>query len=333
MKAKNPRVTAVVLNWNGRRLLEKSLPALARQSYKPLEVLLVDNASDDDSLAYVKKNFPQTKIIRNPSNLGFAAGMNVGLRAAAGKYVISVTNDVALEPKVIAEMVKAAEADSRVGMAVPLLVRASEPGVIDAAGVSVDKSGYGANVGGGEENRGQFGKKPVEIFGGYGGATLYRRQMLDEIGYFEEAFGAYLEDIDLAWRARAAGYKCMLVPQVRAFHAGSVSYGKTSYAATYLGHRNRLLFALSQFPLKLLLPMLGYFALFELPMCVWWLATANIARVKARIDAFLMLAWILSRRGRMARQRKVPVGELSKWLLPAYGVRAVKGKFFKQKVS
>jgi GT2 family glycosyltransferase len=333
MKPKHPEVTAVVLNWNGRKLLEKSLPALGKQTYRPLQVLLVDNASTDDSLAYVKKNFPQTKVIRNPTNLGFAAGMNIGLRAAKGKYVISVTNDVALEPKVISEMVAAAEKDSRVGMAVPLLVRSSEPSVIDAAGVSVDRSGYGANVGGGEENRGQFGKKPVEIFGGYGGATLYRRQMLDEIGYFEEAFGAYLEDIDLAWRARAAGWKCMLVPQVRAFHAGSVSYGKTSYRATYLGHRNRLLFALSEFPLKLLVPMLAYYIIFEIPMSVWWLATANVARVKARIDAFLMLPWIISRRRKLGAGRKVPVAELEKWLLPAYGVRTIKGKLFKQKRS
>ncbi|MBI4671253.1 MAG: glycosyltransferase family 2 protein [Chloroflexi bacterium] len=233
-------ISVVIVNYNGAQFLERCLASLAAQTYTAYEIILVDNASTDSSREFVTAHFPQVKLVRSETNVGFAAGNNLGIRHARGEFIATLNTDTRVEPdyleKLCAPMTAAQDA-AAVGACAPLMLEMERPEMVDAAGIRVDRFGFAWNLGAGE--RANKFATTREVYGACAGAALYRRAMLDQIGWFDDAYFGFYEDADLAWRARRAGWKTVFAPRARVYHVHGASFGKISPRKTYLLARNR----------------------------------------------------------------------------------------------
>lgn len=245
-----PLISVVVLNWNGKQTIEKCLTSLYQQTYCPLEIIVVDNASTDGSVDLVKDKFPDVTLIVNEKNLGFGGGINIGIRVANGRYIMVLNNDARLDRRCIEELKWGIEKDLKYGACAPKILLEIEDNLIDAAGIAVYPDGL--SIGRGRMEPAEQYNEETEVFGASGCAALFRKEMLDEIGLFDEDFFAYAEDTDLGWRARLAGWKCIYNPQALVYHLHSSSTGNYSPFKAFLVERNRIWVALKNFPIPLL---------------------------------------------------------------------------------
>ena len=296
-----PLVSVVIANWNGRHHLEVCLPALVRQSYPPHEIIVVDNGSTDGSLAWLAQQHPMVTVIANNHNSGFAVANNQGIRAAQGEYIALLNNDTRPEPGWLAALVRALEADTELGMAASLMLFADRPTQVNSAGICVDRCGISWDRGGGQD-AGAAAQDPLEIFGASAGAALYRRALFDDVGLFDESFFAYLEDVDLAWRARWRGWRAVHVPQALVYHAHSATGREGSAFKTFWLSRNKVLLIVKNYPAPHLwwwLPMiLAYDALSLLNTL---LRQRSLSALRGRLSG-----WAAA--GRAWRQRRVVQG-------------------------
>jgi GT2 family glycosyltransferase len=254
----SPLVSVIILNWNGDRVVGRCLLSVQSQTYRPLEIIVVDNASTDGSVGLIRKGFPDVTLIQNDRNLGFGGGNNVGFQSCGGRYVMILNNDAWLEPGCIEELKRSVEQDKSYGAGATKIFLAGEKGLLDAAGISIFPDGL--SIGRGRLERGDRYHREEEVFFSSGCASLFRREMLDDIGGFDEDFFAYADDTDLGWRARLAGWKCIYTPRAIVYHEHSASSGPYSPLKAFLVERNRLWVALKNFPLSLIL--LGQFYTF-----------------------------------------------------------------------
>ncbi|MAG36982.1 MAG: glycosyl transferase family 2 [Dehalococcoidia bacterium] len=243
----SPLVTVVVVNWNGLSLLRRCLPAVLVQRGVPYEVIVVDNGSHDGSPEWLQRlsatlaaspRAPSLRILAGKQNVGFAAGNNLAIREAEAPFVATLNNDAMPEPGWLAALVAAAESDPGVGSCASQMVFASSPDVVNSAGIAIDRAGiaWDREVGSVRHRP----DPPTEVFGASAGAALYRRAMLEDVGLFAESFFMYLEDVDLAWRARLRHWKCTYAPAavVRHLHSASAQEG-SRFKLWHLG-RNKL---------------------------------------------------------------------------------------------
>ncbi len=312
-----PLVSVVIANWNGRRHLAGCLPALARQSYPNVEIIIVDNGSSDGSLAWLAQHHPAVTVIANDRNRGFAAANNQGLGAAHGEFMALLNNDTQPEPQWLAALVQALEADERLGMAASLMLFADRPGVINSTGVCVDRCGISWDRAGGRKLSGAE-DEPVAIFGASAGAALYRRALFDDIGAFDEDFFAYLEDVDLAWRARWRGWRAVHVPRARVLHAHSATGQEGSAFKTYWLARNKVALLAKNYPTPYLwwwLPLiLAYDALSLLTALV---RQRSLSALRGRLAGWASLGRALRQRRAQLQRASVPAREIFALLQPA----------------
>lgn len=255
MSTNLPLISVVVLNWNGDRTIERCLRSLEEQTYRPLEIIVVDNASTDGSADLVRERFPDVKLVLNEKNLGFGGGNNVGIRASNGKYIMMLNNDTRLEPNCIEELKKSIEKDERYGASASKILLEYEDNLIDAAGIVVCPDGL--SIGRGRlEKRDRFDNEE-EVFFGSDCACLYRREMLEDIGLYDEDFFAYADETDMGWRAQFAGWRCIYNPRAIVYHSHSASSGSYSPFKAFLVERNRIWVAIKNFPISLII--LGQF--------------------------------------------------------------------------
>ena len=244
-----PLVSILVLNWNGEAFLSECLDSLLAQTYPRLELIVVDNASTDRSVPLIRERYgDRVRLIVNETNLGFAAGNNVGIAASCGAYVLLINNDAAAGPGWAEALVREAETDPRVGMCASKIVTHDDPRVIDSAGLLLSRDGLGRGRGRLQRDVGAF-DTPEDAFLPSGCAALYRRAMLDEIGLFDEAFFMYCEDLDLGLRGRLAGWRCRFVPDAVVRHRYSASGGRYSLRKVFLVERNRVWVMVKSFPM------------------------------------------------------------------------------------
>ncbi len=243
-----PHVDVVIVNWNGLRHLVECLAALHNQRFSDFSIWLVDNGSTDGSVAWVRSHYPKVRVIVNPVNRGFAAANNQAIRAGQAPYVATLNNDAIPGPDWLANLFFAMERHPHCGAAASLMVFAERPAVINSAGVAVDRLGIAWDRLGGHPVT-DSESVPTPVFGACAGAALYRRAMLREIGLFDEDFFAYLEDVDLAWRAQWAGWDAVYVPEARVLHYHSATAGEGSPFKGYLLGRNKVWLILKNYPL------------------------------------------------------------------------------------
>jgi len=245
-------MTAVVLNHNGRHLLEVILPSLAAQTYEPLDIVVVDDASSDDSLVYLAGTWPQVRVVALEHNVGIAAAMNRGMSAATGELIALLNNDLELEPDWAEHMAAAMLANPSAASAACKLRRYHERERLDSAGDAILRSMRAHARGAGELDRGQYDEE-CDVLSATGGAALYRSSAIAAVGPFDEGFGAYLEDVDWGLRARLAGMSCRYVPQAVGYHMGNATTGGSANPRV-LGQlvRNGIGLMVKDIPLRLL---------------------------------------------------------------------------------
>jgi len=270
-----PRVSVIILNWDGLCYLDDCLTSLYAQTYTDFEVILVDNGSTDGSAEWLTERFPRVRLIRNKVNVGFAAGNNQGIRASQGEFIVTLNNDTRVEPDWLAALVTRAEEDPTVGMCASKMLFADRPAVVNSTGISMDPVGIAWDRQGGGQDDGQE-SEPTEVFGPCAGAALYRRAMLDQVGLFDERFFAYLEDVDLAWRARRTGWRCVYVPQARVYHVHSATGKEGSPLKSWLLGQNKVWSIAKNYrPISRLLAYLPLIILYDLAAVVFALIVRN----------------------------------------------------------
>lgn len=249
----NPLVSVVIVNWNGKQHLAECLDSLVAQNIKDREIVLVDNGSHDGSVEMVQGAYPFIRVVSLPENLGFAGGNNAGIRIASGKYIALLNNDTRVDPEWMPSLLNEAEASSpHVGMWASKILSYENPELIDNVGLLMYPDGLGRGKGRLEKDEGQY-DQTGEAFFPSGCAGLYRREMLDEIGLFDEDFFAYADDVDLGLRARLAGWQCIYVPSAKVYHKYSASSSAHSPFKAFLVERNRIWVLLKYYPLEMIL--------------------------------------------------------------------------------
>jgi len=248
-----PKVSVIIVNWNGKSLLEECLDSLAAQTANGIETILVDNGSQDGSAEYVQARYPAVRLVSLPENLGFAGGNNAGIRVARGDYIALLNNDTKTDPAWLENLLSVAESSPRsTGMWASKILSYDNPGIFDNVGLLLYPDGLGRGRGRLEKDQGQY-DQPGEAFFPSGCAGLYRREMLTEIGLFDEEFFAYADDVDIGLRARLAGWSCRYVPSAKVYHKYSASSAAYSPFKAFLVERNRIWVLLKYFPLELIL--------------------------------------------------------------------------------
>jgi GT2 family glycosyltransferase len=220
-----PLVTVAIANYNGRAMLAQMLASIARQTLAPAEVVVVDDCSDDDSVEYLRAVWPHVRVVSQPERRGVTAALNACLTASETELVGLFNNDMELDPRCLAELAAEIERHPRLGSVTPKMLDFAERSVLDGAGDALNWRGGGGRRGHGRADTGQY-DRAEEVFGPCGGATLFRRDALDRVGGFDEAYFAYYEDIDWAFRAQLLGFRCRYVPSAVLYHHGSATLGR-----------------------------------------------------------------------------------------------------------
>ena len=232
-------VSIIIPNYNGLRFMKDCLNSLAKQTYKDYKLLIVDNGSSDGSKEYFREN--NIDFIDLDTNLGFAGGCNEALKLVDTKYVILLNNDTEVFCDYVEKLVQAIKKDEKIFSVSPLMINAHKKDIVDDAGDGLCLLGFAYQIGVGEKIINYT--KSKEVFTACAGAAIYRMDILREIGFFDEMHFAYLEDIDLGFRARLKGYKNVFCPSAKVYHLGSATSGsKYNSFKVKLAARNNIYF-------------------------------------------------------------------------------------------
>lgn len=323
-----------MVNWNRRELLRACLTSLARQKAASFEVILVDNGSRDASLEMVEAEFAAEpafplRVIANSENRGFCAANNQGIGAARGAFVALLNNDAEADPGWLAALRGAFDGQPEVGMAASKILVHEEPGRIDKAGHLIYLDGQNRGRGSGEPDLGQY-EELEETLWPDGCAAMYRRELLEQVGGFDEDFFAYADDAELGLRARIAGWRCLYVPDAVVRHHRGATLGISSARRLELIERNRVLLAAKLFPWSLLWLNPVYY-LARLAAGVWAAARdrgeigrfpglhgklrAGLALLKGDLAALRLLPRILRKRREVRKFRKLTPRQVRELIL------------------
>ena len=279
------KVSVIIPSWNGRKFLQGCLEALQAQTFRDFRVLLIDNGSEDDTVSFVRKNFPQAEVIALAQNAGFAKPNNLGIlrafRDRQVQYVVTLNNDTKPEPDYLAELVACAERHPEAGSVQPKVINFYEQDVIDSTGILIAREMSAVNRGYKEADVGQF-EEEAEIFGPSASAALYTRRAMERVAFpdsgcgpefFDNNYFAYYEDVDLAWRLRLAGFTSIYAPRARVHHVHSATGKSFSSFKSFHIHRNHYYNILKNLPM----PYLA-FALGAMPVRYLLLVTSLLRR-------------------------------------------------------
>lgn len=308
-------VSIIIVNWNGLRWLKMCLPSLQKQRYKSIEIILVDNASTDGSIAWAQKNHPGVKIIRNNENLGFAEANNVGYRVAKGKYVLLLNNDTIVQPDFLVELVKKTESAPDIAGAQSKLLLMDDHSRLDAVGAFLTPTGFLFHWGFRKKNGRKY-DKTENLYTAKGAAMMFRRDILRAVEMdnciLDPAYFAYFEETDLCHRIWLTGNRIVYAPKSVIFHKmGGTSTGMNNAFIQYHSFKNRIRTYLKNLEARNLLTLMPV----HLLMCEFFsvasLATGKVALSLAiqRSIWWNIINWgdtMTARRYIQSRIRKVP---------------------------
>lgn len=314
----DPLVSIVIVTWNGRQYLDACLNAVASQSGVPTETILVDNASTDGTIGYVRERFPSVRVVALPENRGFAGGNNAGVREARGRYVALLNNDAVPEQGWLQALLAGVDEGAGFALVTSRIVYMHDPGVIDSAGDGLlawggaFKRHHGASV--------EMARESIEVFGVCGAACLMPRRVFEELGGFDEDFFASHEDVDLSYRARLLGYRCRYVADAVVRHHGSATIGRVSGFAVFHGQRNLEWLYLKNTPMALLLTTIPGHAIYVAAAGVHFARMGALGPfIRAKLAAAAGIPMALRKRRQVQRTRRVGAAALrplleTRWL-------------------
>ena len=244
----------MVLGWNGRKFMEEFLPTLVQFQTSDSDIIVADNASTDDTVDYVRNNFPSVKIIQLEKNFGFAAGYNEAIKQIDAEFIVLINQDVAVTENWLTPLVRVMENDPLVGAVQPRIRAYVKPTHFEYAGAAggwIDRYGYtfcrGRIFDEVEEDKNQY-SSAEEIFWASGACMIVRKKVYEELGGLDTDFFAHMEEIDLCWRMKNAGYKIMYCPDSVVYHLGGGSLPQGNPYKTYLNYRNNLIMLAKNLP-------------------------------------------------------------------------------------
>ena len=262
-----PLVSIITLTWNLTEITCDFLRSvIEHNTYKNIEIIVVDNGSKEDPSAALKAIYPDVHVILNGKNLGFTGGNNVGIRAAKGDYLFIVNNDTEFTPGLIEGLLEVFEKYPDAGMASPKFHYFFHKGTIEYAGYNTVNIFTGRNgmVGCGEKDEGQYNKIKITNYA-HGGAMMTSRKVIQEVGVLPEQFFLYYEELDWSEQIKRRGYKIYYQPKSLIYHKESMTTGKSSPLKTFYLTRNRILFMRRNMSLLNFIIFLAYFACFTIP--------------------------------------------------------------------
>jgi GT2 family glycosyltransferase len=301
-----PLVSILVLNHDGKRFLDDLYASLKSSTYPNFQVMLIDNASTDDSVAYTQTHYPWVNVFETGCNGGFSYAYNEAFKRAKGKYYLVLNNDVTVDPGWIEPLVAAMEADTGLGAVQPKLVSMLDPSDFEYAGASggfLDVYGFpflrGRLFNTLEKDEGQY-DDDVRIFWTTGAAMLVRAEALKWTGGLDEDFVHHMEEIDLCWRMNLVGYRLKAIPQSVVYHYGGATIKPDSYQKIYWNHRNSVFMLLKNLSGKNLIKRLFGRWLLDLMAISFAVAKWDWNRARAIIAGH---NWLVLRAGYIKRQR------------------------------
>lgn len=248
------KVAVVILNYNGKDFLEKFLPIVIENNADFAEIIVADNKSTDDSVDFMRQNFPNIRLIVNDFNGGFATGYNIALRQVEAEYYVLLNSDIEVTPKWIEPVIELMDSDENIAACQPKILSYYEKTKFEYAGAAggfIDKYGYpfcrGRVFQHLETDNGQY-DDVKEIFWATGACMFVRASLYHELGGLDDDFFAHMEEIDLCWRLKNAGYKIMYCPDSKIYHIGGGTLPKSSARKTYLNFRNNLSLLMKNLP-------------------------------------------------------------------------------------
>ncbi len=288
-----PKVSLVVSNFNGRKfgLIEPTLNSLLEIEYPDFEVIVVDNASTDDSVPFLNASYGsdhRVRIVRNPRN-SYSGGLNIGTREAAGKYVVYLNNDLVVERNFVSKLVQALELDSRIALAMGKILSYHDRKTIDRVGDTMDLYGNPVLIGSGEKDAGQF-QRIMEILSAAGTANISRKDVVKDLGMFDEDFHIGYEDMDLSLRVHLAGLRVVYVPDARVYHIGAAtdSTEELKISVKFHFNKNRISLVLKNYQLgNALKALAGILAIYLVAFCVELWSQGSPKKPLTRITAVI----------------------------------------------
>ncbi len=316
------RVSIVVVNFNSGGLLERCLSAVDRQTLRPQQVIVVDNDSTDGSATGLETRHSGVRVIHLRENLGFAAANNLGIKSCNSDWIALLNPDAFPEPDWLAALLRATRSYPKYSFWGSHMINAADPNLMDGTGDTYHVSGFAWRR---DEDKSttQCSNEPHEIFSPCAAAALYRRDCFLEVGGFDERYFCYLEDVDLAFRLRLTGYRCLCVPDAVVYHVGSAITGRHSDFAIYHGHRNLVWTFIKNMPGGMFWLYLPQHLLLNLVSLVWFSCRGKAGIIfKSKADALKGLPQAWKERRAIQAGRKIGAWQLtrvmSKGLLKPY---------------
>ena len=286
------KVAVVILNFNGKRFLEQFLPTVLEHTTAALaEVVVADNASTDDSVAFMRERFPEIRLIVNEFNGGFATGYNLALRQIDAEYFVLLNSDIEVTPRWLEPVVELMDAHPEIAACQPKILSYFEKNKFEYAGASggfIDRYGYpfcrGRLFQTLEEDHGQY-DDVMEVFWATGACMFVRSDLYLKHGGLDDSFFAHMEEIDFCWRMKSLGYKVYCCPQSKVYHIGGGTLPKNSARKTFLNFRNNLSLLFKNLPKNQVVMILAYRVLLDWVAAVKFLCNGGFADFQAVIKA------------------------------------------------
>ena len=329
-----PSVGIAILNWNGRHFLQTLLPLLQGLHYPNYTIYVIDNHSTDDSVSFLKRDFPAVKIIPLQDNYGFAKGYNLGLAGIAEDYYLMMNSDVEVGKDLLQPMVNLMESDKQIAVCQPKILSLRNKAYFEhagAAGGMIDMLGYpfcrGRIFDSVEKDNGQY-NDVQQVFWATGTCCLIRKEAYWQVGGMYDYYFMHMEEIDMCWRLNSAGYIIMYCPQAVVYHLGGGSLPYQSAAKAYYNFRNNIIMCCRNSPWYINCWLLPLRFLMDAAAALQFATGGNGANTKAIGKAYLhFFKWLFSREKQSARTKKslfsLP-GVLKKSIVWQYFVRKKK---------
>jgi GT2 family glycosyltransferase len=299
----NDLISILIINWNGKKWLKECLDSLLVQTYSEYEIIVVDNASVDGSVTFIRNNYPNVKIIQSTKNLGFAAGNNLGLKHAKGNFILLLNNDTVADCDYLANFRKSFEDIPNLGAAQSKIIRMSNENKLDCCGSYWTPFTLLYHIGVNKFANLPKYNQPFPVFSNKGASMLIRRDIIDEIGLFDDDFWCYYEETDFCNRIWMSGLECWYFPSGIIRHAvGGTSEQFQNSLIQFHNFKNKLLSYLKNYEKKTLISVIPTFLILSTIFSFIWLAQG---RYKNSIAIYKSFWWNFKNINHTLKKRKV----------------------------
>jgi GT2 family glycosyltransferase len=309
--------SVIIPSWNGVDLLPTCLNSLREQTHPESEIIVVDNASADGTVSLIKDHYPEVRLVALDTNRGFTGAVNAGIAQSTGQLVTLINQDVEAHPQWLEALAAASLAHPTAGAFASKILLFDQRDRFHSAGDCYRRDGIPVNRGVWERDEGQFDEQ-TDVFAACGGAATYRKSMLDQVGWLDERFFMYCEDVDLAWRHQLAGFPAVFVPNSIAFHRLSASGG--GITASYYSGRNTIYVIVKNMPGPLLRRYLPAIVAAQRGVASEalrsWRGEAARARLRGQLAGLLTWPRMVPSRGAIQAKRRVSLAYLESLLQP-----------------